>query len=73
LDLYCDVCGEQLGLFASTDPPGEDTELMKFTCDAHDTVRIHRFPRSDRSCPHHHRQMQLVESHAQEMTECYEQ
>ena len=70
--LYCDVCGEQLELFASTVHSDDGVDVMKFTCDTHETVRAHRFPRDDRSCPHHRKQMDLVESHTQEITECYE-
>lgn len=71
--LYCDVCGEQLSLFASAEHPDEDVELLKFTCDAHDTVRVHRLPWDDRTCSQHHQQMDLVESHEKHVTECYEQ
>ena len=70
--LYCDVCGEQLDLVASTVDVDEEIEVMKFTCDEHDTVRAHRVPQNDRTCPHHHQQMELVESHVQEVTGCYE-
>lgn len=71
--LYCDVCGEQLSLFASTTRSDDNVELLKFTCDAHDTVRIHQFPWDDRTCSQHHQQMDLVESHVKQVTECYEQ
>ena len=71
--LYCDVCGDQLHLYASTVHSDEGIEVLKFTCDAHDTVREHRVSHDDRTCPHHHREMDLVGSRVQRITECYEQ
>mgnify|MGYP000745200998 CR=1 FL=1 len=70
--LYCDVCEEQLSLFESQILTDSGVKLLKFTCDAHDTVRVHQFPRNKRTCSQHGEQMDLVESHTRRETERYE-
>jgi len=64
IGLQCDICEQPLTLFESIDKG--HSELMKFHCEDHGTVRVHEFLSSDTTCSIHNDSMELIESYTTE-------
>lgn len=67
VELRCDICERQLKLSESVPADVGDSEVMKFSCEKHSTVRVHEFSHAEITCPVHNDRMGLIQSHA--MTE----